>query len=49
MARRWTDADIEVALAESTERSGVPLHVTDPSVLARVAALARPAAEAIAS
>lgn len=40
MARTWTDDDVEAAVAESTERSGVPRKVTDPAVLARLAATA---------
>ena len=39
--KTWTDADLERILAESCERSGVPIKVTDPVVLARAAALAK--------
>lgn len=38
--RAWTVEDIQAALVESTERSGVPLKITDPAVLRRLAALA---------
>jgi hypothetical protein len=37
--RTWTQADIDAALAESTVRSGVPLHVEDPVVLDKAAVL----------
>jgi hypothetical protein len=39
--RTWTPADVEAALIESTERSGVPLRVEDPLTLRRLATLAR--------
>lgn len=37
--RTWTDADVDAALAASTAASGVPLHVTDPVLLDRLAVL----------
>ena len=37
--RPWSEEDLQAALVESTLRSGVPLKVTDPVVLARLAAL----------
>lgn len=38
--RTWSDADLDRALAESTERSGVPLHLEDEPTLRRIASLA---------
>ena len=40
--RPWfTEEDIERALVESCERSGVPLKIEDPTVLAKIAKISR--------
>lgn len=40
-SRYFTEEQLEAALIESCERSGVPLKITDPTALAKIASIAR--------
>lgn len=45
MTERWEPEVIETALEESTARSGVPLRLTDPAALRRLALIATSSVE----
>lgn len=47
--RTWTHEDVKQAVAESTEKSGVPYHLEDESALADIAALFAPKQKRAAS
>lgn len=47
--RTWTHEDVKRAVAESTERSGVPYHVEDELALADIAVLLEPKTQRRAS
>ena len=42
--KTWTDEDIERAVVEACERSGVPRYITDPAVIAMFVDLTLPRA-----